>query len=182
MLAAFYALAANAAEAAEKKGGLPQLEVSDFAPQLVWLALTFGVLYLILSRLALPRIGGVIAERSGRIQRDLDEAERLKSETEAAIAAYENALAQARSKAGAIVKEMRAALAAEVDRERARVERQVADKLAEADGRIADMKAKALSQVSDIARETAEAIVTKLIGTKVRAEEVRRALEPAPGE
>lgn len=182
MLAAFYALAAGAADMPERKGGLPQLHVPDFAPQLVWLAITFGVLYLVLSRVVLPRIGSVIAERSGRIQRDLDEAERLKSETEAAIAAYENALAQARSKAGAIVKEMRAALAAEVERERARVEREVADRLADADARIAEMKSRALAQVNDIARETAEAIVTKLVGGKVRAEEVRRALEPAPGE
>lgn len=182
MLAALYALAVTGVDQAEKKVGLPQLNVPDFAPQLVWLALSFGVLYLILSRVALPRIGQVIEERGGRIRRDLDEADRLKAETEAAIAVYEDALAQARGKSSAIVKEVRQALNAEVGHERSRVDQQVADKLAQAEARIAQTKTQALSQVAEIARETAEAIVTKLIGKNVGADEVRRALEPVPGE
>jgi F-type H+-transporting ATPase subunit b len=182
MLAAVYALAATGVDHAEKKVGLPQLHVPDFAPQLIWLALSFGVLYLILSRIALPRIGQVMEERAGRIQRDLRQAERLKRETEAAIAGYEDALAQARGKSSAIVKEVRQGLAAEVEQERARVDHQVADKLAQAEARIAQTKTQALSQVNQIARETAEAIVTKLIGKKVGADEVQRALEPVPGE
>jgi len=172
MLAALFAFAA----------GLPQLNAPDFAPQLVWLAITFGVLYFIMSRVALPRIGQVLDQRGGRIQRDLDEAERLKAETEAAMAAYEAALAEARGKASAIVKEVRVALNSEVEQQRASTERQISDKLAEADARIADVKAKALGQVNEIARETAEAIVAKLLGKPVGADEVRRALEPVPGE
>jgi F-type H+-transporting ATPase subunit b len=182
MLASLAALAAAAAAAAEKKGGLPQLHVPDFPPQLIWLALSFGVLYFILARVALPRIGEVIEERRDRIQRDFDEAERLKIETEKALTAYEQALAAARGKATAIARETRDRLAGEVEQERARVEAQIAAQLAEAEKRITDMKSKALAQVNEIATEIAGAIVAKLIGTQVSADEVRHALQPIPGE
>jgi F-type H+-transporting ATPase subunit b len=180
--AAAFAAAAGAAGAAAAKGGLPQLHVPDFAPQLIWLAITFGALYFLMSRVALPRIGEVIEERRQRIQRDLDEAERLKSETEKAIANYEQALADARAKAGGIAKETRATLASEVDAERATVEQEIAAKLADAEARIAKTKSNALSQVNDIAADTASAIVERLLGQKVSVDDVRTALTPAPAE
>lgn len=182
MLASLAVLAAAAAEAAEQSGGLPQLNPLNFSPQLIWLAITFGALYFILSRWSLPRITEVIEERRDRIQRDLDEAERLKIETEKAIAAYEQELTSARSRASSIAREMREKLAAEVEEERARVDNQVNTKLAEAEKRISEMKAKALAQVNEIATDTAGAIVEKLIGAEISAEEARRALEPVPGE
>lgn len=182
MLASLVVLAAATAEAADQTGGLPQLNAQDFAPQLIWLAITFGALYLILSRWSLPRVAEVIEERRNRIQRDLDEAERLKGETEKALAAYEQELAAARGRAGSIARETREALAAEVDEERARVDAQVDAKLAEAEQRIAEMKSDALAQVNQIATDTAGLIVEKLVGAEVSAEETRRALEPVPGE
>ncbi len=182
MLASLAVLAAATAEATESAGGLPQLYAPDFAPQLVWLAITFFALYVILSRWSLPRIAEVIEERRDRIQRDLDEADRLKGETEKALAAYEQELAAARGRAGAIARETRERLAAEVDQERARAEGQVNARLAEAEKRISQMKAKALAQVNEIATETAGAVVERLIGAEVSAEEARRALEPVPGE
>ncbi len=182
MLASLVVLATAAAEATEQSGGLPQLHTPDFAPQLIWLAITFGALYFILSRWSLPRIAEVIEERQNRIQRDLDEAERLKGETEKALAAYEQELAAARGRASSIAREMREKLAAEVEEERARVEAQIQAKLADAEKRIAEMKAAALSQVNQIATDTAGMIVEKLVGAEVSAEEARRALEPVPGE
>jgi F-type H+-transporting ATPase subunit b len=97
MIAAIPAFVAAAAEATHegKSGGLPQLNPADFSPQLVWLALTFVVLYFILARVALPRIGEVIEERKDRVQRDLQAAERFKQETDEALAAYEKALSEA---------------------------------------------------------------------------------------
>lgn len=182
MLASLVVLATATAEAANQSGGLPQLNPSDFSPQLVWLAITFGALYFILSRWSLPRISEVIEERRNRIQRDLDEAERLKAETEKALAAYEQELAAARARASAIARETREKLAAEVEEERARVEAQVNAKIADAEKRISEMKARALAQVNEIATETAGSIVEKLIGAEVSADEARRALEPVPGE
>jgi F-type H+-transporting ATPase subunit b len=169
-------LAVALAATAEKKSGLPQLNVNDFAPQLIWLALTFMLLYLILSRVALPRIGEVIEERKDRIQRDLDAAERLKQETEKALKAYEQALADARGKAGVMARDNRAALVAETDKERAKVQAEMAAKLAEAETRIAATKAKALASVNEIAAGTASAVVGRLLGQDATPDEVAKAL------
>jgi F-type H+-transporting ATPase subunit b len=154
----------------------PPLDPHTFVPQLVWLALTFGVLYLLLKRLALPRIGQVLEDRRERIRRDLEQAERLKEETAQALAAYEQALADARGRANAIAKETRDKLASEVDKERAKVEAQIAAKLAEAEASIAQTKGKALANVQDIATDLAGAIVVKLIGKEVTHDELRKAL------
>jgi F-type H+-transporting ATPase subunit b len=154
----------------------PPLDPGTFAPQLIWLALTFGLLYVVLKRVALPRVGEVIEERADRIKRDLAEAEKLKADTEAALANYEQALSEARAKANAIAKGMRDKLTAEVDKERAKVEAAIAAKLTEAEGRIADTKERALASVGDIATEVAGAIVARLIGREVSKDEVQRAL------
>ena len=157
--------------------GMPQFNFETFPPQLIWLATTFIILYLLMSRMALPRIGEVIQERRDRIERDLDTAERLKTETEQAIATYEQALAEARGKANVIAKETRDALAAEVDKERQRIDEQLNAKLAEADARIAETKAGALAHVNDIASETTGSIVKALIDVDVDADEVRKAID-----
>lgn len=162
-------------DAAQKKP-FPPLDPTTFAPQLFWLALTFGVLYVILSRVALPRVSEVIEERRDRIQRDLDAAERLKDETDKAINGYEAALADARSNASGIAKEERETLSAEVEREQAKVEDQISAKLAEAEARIAETKQNALTKVTEIASETASAIVGKLIGQNVNPDEAKKAL------
>lgn len=154
----------------------PPLDAGTFAPQLIWLALTFGLLYLILKRVVLPRVGEVIEERGDRIKRDLAQAEKLKADTETALANYEQALGDARAKAGAIVKSMRDGIAAEVDKERAKVESQITAKLAEAEKRIADTKSRALASVGDIASDVAGGIVARLIGTEPSKDEVKRAL------
>ena len=168
--------------AAEGGGGLPQLNAHDFAPQLVWLAITFTALYFIMSRVALPRVGEVIEERSDRIQRDLDTAERLQTETEEALTAYEKALADARADANTIAGKTRDKLSAEVDAERHRVEDDLAKKLAEAEAHIAATKSKALESVSEIAGDTAVVIVKKLIGTDVSAADAQKALQQAQGK
>jgi F-type H+-transporting ATPase subunit b len=173
---------AAAAEGARAQGGLPQLEPSHFLPQLFWLGVCFAALYLLLSRLALPRVSEVIDERRDRIRRDLDEAERLKAETEAALAAYEQELAAARTRASALAREKREALARQVDSERAAVDAKVGEKVAAADRRIAEMKAKALAQVNDIASDTAREIVAKLLGSEATGDESPRQVRAAAGE
>lgn len=159
-----------------EKASFPPFDPSTFSAQLIWLAITFGFLYYVMSRIALPRIGEVLEERRDRIQRDLDEAERLKTETEKALATYEASLAAARGRAQSIAKENRDRLNAEVDGERSRVEQSIAGKLAEAESRIAATKTRALEQVHQIAADTAGAVVERLIGESVTGEEVQRAL------
>jgi F-type H+-transporting ATPase subunit b len=192
MFAGTTMLLAVAAEAAEKvaesgamppeSGGLPQLNPQHFTPQLFWLAVTFIALLFIMSKIALPRVGEVLEERRDRIKRDLDAASRLKDDTDKALADYEKALADARANASGIAKKTRAELAAETEAERHRVDDQIAVKLKEADSRIAATKTKALSAIGDIATDTARAVVEKLIGQDVPADDVKKVLRPSAGE
>lgn len=176
LFAAAAAAAEAAGEASHKSGGLPQLNVDDFAPQLIWLVVTFGLLYLILSRVALPRVGDVLAERRDRIARDIAAAGELKAETDKALAEYEQALATARSNASGIAKDTRAKLAAETDAERAKIEAQLNAKMQEAEARISATKSKALASVGDIAADTAVAVVSRLIGQTVSPADAKAAL------
>ena len=146
---------------------MPQLDVSFFAPQVFWLFITFVALYLLLSRVALPRIGGVLEQRRDRIADDLDEAARFKAQTDDAIAAYETALATAKAKAAAIAQETRDALGAETEKERVKVEASLSEKAKEAEVRIAKTKQQAVANIKEVAAETAQAVVQKLIGAKI---------------
>ncbi len=160
----------------EHSAVFPPLDETTFAPQLIWLAITFAALYFLLSRLILPRLGEIIEERRDRIQRDIDSAERLKNETVTAQETYEQALADARANANAIAQETRAKLAAEIDTERAKIEEEIAAKVADAEARLTQSKSTALSNVNEIATDTTIAVVDKLIGQNVGADEVRQVL------
>lgn len=157
----------------------PPLDPSTFAPQLVWLAITFVTLYIVMARVALPRIATVIEERRDRIASDLDKAEQLKKKTDEAIAAYEQSLAEARNHAHAIAQETRDKLAGEVEAEKSDVEKQIAEKTAKAEARILDAKTAALAHVNEVASDTAEAIVKELIGVKLTKAELNAAVGKA---
>jgi F-type H+-transporting ATPase subunit b len=171
-------IATDVAEALDerKSGGLPQLHAPDFAPQLFWLAVTFVLLYWIMSKVALPRIGEVIEERRDRIQRDLAAAERLKGDTDKALQTYEKALSDARGSASAIARQTHDQLTAEVDKERKAIEDQLASKLTSAEASIAATKTKALASVKDIAGDTVVEIVNRLTNINVTKDEAVRAI------
>jgi F-type H+-transporting ATPase subunit b len=179
-------MAETAATTAVPGGGhtkaFPPLDPTTFAPQLVWLALTFGLLYVLLQRIALPRIDSMLKERSDRIRRDLEQAEKLKVDTERALGSYERALGEARARAGALAKGMREALDAEIEAQRKKVDEEIGRQLAAAEHSIGQAKAKALAGVGDIAAELASAIVARLIGKQVSKDEVQRALKVRAAE
>jgi F-type H+-transporting ATPase subunit b len=152
------------------EGTFPPFDSSTFASQLLWLAISFGVLYWIVSRIAAPRIAGILEVRRDRIAGDLGEAERLRGETDAAIAAYEQSLADARKKAGAIAAETREQVNRDLDARRKAIEDDLAAKVGEAEARIGDIKARALGEVDAIATDTTEAIVAALAGASSREE------------
>jgi F-type H+-transporting ATPase subunit b len=158
---------------------MPQLDPLDWAPQIIWLLITFGILYLLMVWVALPRISSVIDKRAATIAGDLEAAERNKRETEEAIAAYEQALAEAKQKAQAIIEEGRAKLKAETDAERAKLDKQLADKAAEAAARIEKAKDSAMKEVSSVATEAAADIVKQLIGVAPSTTELEKAVAAA---
>jgi F-type H+-transporting ATPase subunit b len=151
-------------EHAEAPLGFPPFDASTFASQVLWFVLAFVVLYVVMSRVALPQIGSIIDKRKARIDGDLKEAERLKGETDKAISAYETALAEARKNAHAIAEETRTSIRADIDAKRKAVEDDLSKKVAEAEGRINSNKQDALGRVSEIAADTAAALVNQLTG------------------
>ena len=160
---------------------MPQLVIQDFAPQLVWLAISFGLLYLMLARGAIPRIATVLEQRRDKIADDLDEAARLKEEAEEALKNYEAALADARAKAHTIAAETRGQLTAEAERHQAELQQSLDAKIAEAESRIAATKAEAMKNVRSVAADTATAIVDKLIGEAPDAAAIAAAVDSELG-
>jgi F-type H+-transporting ATPase subunit b len=148
----------------EHGGGFPPFQKDTFGSQLLWLAIFFVALYLIASRLALPRVGTIIADRRKRISGDLDEAARMKDAADAAIASYEKALADARARAQTIAAQTRDKVNAEAQARRKAVEASLHAKLTAAEGTIAATRTAAMANVQGIAQEAAVAIVARLTG------------------
>lgn len=167
------------AHAEHATGVFPPFDTSTYASQLLWLVITFGLFYLLMQKVIVPRIGGILEHRHDRIAQDLDEASRLKAEADAAVATYERELAGARSKAGAIAEAAREAAKVKANADRAAIEAELASKIAAAEARISEIKAKAFTEVGAIAEETAAAIIDQLIGPKASAEDVKSAVATA---
>ena len=142
----------------------PPFEKSTFASQLVSLLIAFVALYLIVSRIALPRVGSVLDQRANTIEGDLADAQKLKDESDAALKAYESELAAARSRAQAIGAETREKLNAASEAERKTLEDRLSVKLAEAEKAIAATRQTAMGNVRGIAADAAAAIVQRLTG------------------
>ncbi|MEH6726672.1 MAG: F0F1 ATP synthase subunit B [Hyphomicrobiales bacterium] len=166
----------NGAEAA---GSFPPFDPSTFGSQLLWLAITFGVLYWLMSKVALPRLSDILEVRRDRIMSDLDEAQRLKDESEEAIASYEQALAEARKKAHDIALVARDKAQADVDAEQAKVDAALGVKMAEAEASIAETRKQAMAEVSSIAEDTTSELVNALIGTKPTKAALKKAVSAA---
>jgi F-type H+-transporting ATPase subunit b len=145
-------------------GPFPPFDKQTFPSQLLWLTLTFVALYLLMSRIALPRIGSILERRRARISGDLAEALRLKGESDAAIAAYEKSLAEARARAQALVNDSRQQQAAEAEAGRKALDATLNARIAQAEDGIAKTKSAAMVNVRGIATEAAAAIVERLIG------------------
>ena len=177
--ATWLALAWPALAAEEKKGGMPQLDPTAFAPQLVWLAITFILLYVLMSRVGLPRVAAVLEQRRSKITGDLNAAERLKGEAETVIATYEAALAKGRSEAQAIAAKLREQSAGEAASRRATLDAEMAQKSRAAEAAVATAKQAALANLKGVAVETSRAAVGRLIGTEVSAATAEAAVEQA---
>lgn len=171
-------------EAAGGHGGahkepFPPFNSATFPGQLLWLAIFFGLLFWLMSKVALPRVGAILESRAERIANDLREANRLKQESEASIAAYETTLADARAEGHRIAAETHEKVAKEVAEHRAELEAALETQLAESENQIASTKASALANVRGIAVDTAAAIVERLSGKPAAGAEIERAVDAA---
>jgi F-type H+-transporting ATPase subunit b len=154
----------GAAEAAASAPGMPQLDFSTWGNQIFWLLVTLVVIYFVLSRIALPRIAAVLAERQGTITNDVAAAEDLKRQAVEAEEAYNKALANARTEAQAIIEANKAEMQAELDAALAKADAEIAAKAAESEKAIAEIRASAVESVEAVAKDAAQEIVSALGG------------------
>lgn len=158
----------------------PPFDPANFAPQLVWLALIFGVLYALMARIALPRVASILSDRDITIENNLLASRELQAKAQAAAAENDETLRATRARAQTIGREAQQQAAAETAARRAALDADFSAKLAAADAQIAAAKAQALAHVEEIARDAAASIVEKLTGSRVDAAELhagRRVLE-----
>ena len=155
---------------------MPQLEVWTFPSQIFWLIISFSTLYYLLSRNALPRVSEILEARQDRIAADLDQAQRLRREAEAALATYEQNLAKAQDEAHRLLAEAQSRLQAEAAARQAELDQRLTKQLAEAEQRIAATKDRALAELEDAAVGAAQAAAERLAGVRVPAAAAQRAL------
>jgi F-type H+-transporting ATPase subunit b len=157
---------------AEHHGGgdFPPFDTNNFAPQLVWLALIFGLLYILMSRIALPRIGSILSERESRIESDLFASRELQGKAQAAAAEHDETLRATKAQAQEIGRAAQQQAASDTASRRAAEEAAFAKKVAEAEAQILSAKSEALSHVEQIATEAAGSILEKLTGARLAAE------------
>ena len=170
-------MATETTSAAEAAGGpgMPQLDVTTFGNQIFWLLVALVVIYFVLSRVALPRIAGILAERQGTITNDLAAAEDLKAKAAEAEAAYDKALAEARAEAQRIAGETRDAIQGDLDAAIAKADAEISAKAAESEKAIADIRAGAQAAVKEVAEDAAKDIVA-LMGGAADADSVTAAV------
>jgi F-type H+-transporting ATPase subunit b len=156
---------------------MPQMEFGDYAPQLIWLAITFVAFYVLMARVALPRIADVLEQRQLRVANDLEQAQTLRDEAAKALEAYEATLAEARNQAHAIAIEARDQIAAEAEQRRLAFESELDKRIAEEEARIAKAIAEVGDHVRDVAISTARAAGLKLLGEDMPADALNRAID-----
>jgi F-type H+-transporting ATPase subunit b len=158
---------------------MPQFDPTFFAPQLFWLLLTFVTLYILMTSVALPKIGAVLDERQRKIDDNLDKAAQLKAEAEAAVAAYEKALAESRAHAHSVIKEASDRLASEAEERNRALSARLAEQIKAGEARIGEAKNKALANVREVAMDVASSVFDRLIGASADSAKLESAVAAA---
>lgn len=160
-------------------GGLPQLDATTYPTQIFWLIVSFILLYIVMSKVAIPRIADVLEERQERIEDDIETADRLRAEAEAVKAEYEKAVADARSQAHDLVRKAMDEIAASHATAEAEAAKKTAETTKAAEARIAEQRTEALESLKSVASDAAAEATTKLTGLKVSDAKVGKAVEAA---
>jgi len=161
---------------------MPQLDPTTFTPQLIWLAISFVILYVLMARIALPRIGEVLEARQDRIAHDLDAAAALKAEAETVLAGYEASLAKSHSEAQSLLTRAAEERTAQAATRHAEMDAKIAAQLDDAEARINKARRAAMDNVTEVAKDVARSATGKLIGVEPSDAAVDAALAAAKGD
>jgi F-type H+-transporting ATPase subunit b len=168
-------IAASPAAAA----GLPQLDATTYSSQIVWLVVTFVILYVLMAKVALPRVGEVLEERQNKIDDNLAKAEELKAQAESASEAYETSLSNARTKAHDAIRDVKEKAAAEANARQSALNDKLKSQITESEKAISKARDEALAGIKDVATDVAASVVEKLIGEAPDSKSVDGAIQAA---
>ena len=158
---------------------MPQLDINTYLPQIVWLLITFTALFLVMWRVAVPRIADVLEARQKRIDDNLDKAADSQKEAEAALEAYEASLAEARAEAQALIAKAANKIAAENEERNAKLSEELDQKIAASEAEIRDAVAQAMESVPEVAMKAAAAVIKRLTGEAAAEKDVTKAVDQA---
>lgn len=158
---------------------MPQFDITTFTPQLFWLTVTFAALFFAMLRYALPRLTDIMEARQRHIEDDLEKASTIRAEANTVMAEYEQAVADARAQATAVIKQAAEEMSAESAKRQESFGRELAERTAAAEQRIVGAKQEALGQIAQVAGEVANTATVKLIGVEVDPDQVRQAVDDA---
>ena len=161
---------------------MPQLDPSTFGSQLFWLAICFVTLYLVMALVVIPRISGTMGARAEQMDSDLAETEKLRNKAEAALKAYEEALAEARTKALGLAQEMRAEVQAETDRQKAELDAKLAEQAQAADARLAAARDAAMDGLRDAAKDIVADVMGAIGADKAKDADIAKAIDTVAAE
>ena len=158
---------------------MPQLDINTYLPQVVWLLITFTALFLVMWRVAVPRIADVLEARQKRIDDNLDKAADSQKEAEAALEAYEASLAESRAEAQALIAKATDKITAEAEERNARLSEELDQKIAASEAEILEAVAQAMESIPEVALEAASAVIKRLIGEAAAEKDVAKAVGQA---
>ena len=156
---------------------MPQMEFTDYVPQIFWLVITFATLYFLMAKLALPRITDILETRQRRLDHDLELTETLRDEARAALAEYESAIAAARGESELILAEAHERIHSEARQQLDDLNARLEGEIAESEARIGNIMTQAMGELAVAASDAARTATDRLIGFEVSEERARDAVD-----
>ena len=156
---------------------MPQMEFADYMPQVVWLVITFATLYVLMAKLALPRITDILETRQRHLEHDLELSEKLRDEAQATLAEYDAAIVSARAETESLLAKARESIQTETQERIAELNGRLESEIRESDARIRHAMSQAMDELVVVAGNSARAAVERLAGIKVSDEQARVAVE-----
>ena len=152
---------------AAESGGMPQLNPEFWISQIFWLTLTFGILYIVLSKLILPKISANLELRKSQIQENIEAAEKQRESSEAKLKEYDDIISKSKLEANNIFKEARENVLKEINTKKETLDKQIDEEIKKVEQEINLLRKGASEKINKIAIETTSELLVKLIGTEV---------------